>query len=210
MERSERSLKREEERNSEKTKQFKDDIEKFLILTDASDEISYHLRKDLGVMTNMPYYKEYKGIRNRMDRKEIILNYVSLLIKYDNPQFTSFLINKLSLNQLQTLRKLSKRPIEEIKRCREIGPSNGIWEHPIPINYIKRELIKFINNKKYDEIEGFLDYIIDEVSQIFLTKEEDSIVNTNYKKDMPLGWDWKTGNIYQRYKDVGVREDLYS
>lgn len=46
--------------------------------------------------------------------------------------------------------------------------------------------------------------------QAYLTKEEDIKVNSLYKADMPLDWDWKTGDIFIRYKDTGIREDLYS
>ena len=103
----------------------------------------------------MPYYKEYKGIRNRMDKKEIIMDYAALLMEYDNPIFTSKLINALSLNQLQTLRKLSSKSKNEIDRSKIIGSNNGIWEHPVPIKYIKEELINLINNKDFNELDNF-------------------------------------------------------
>ena len=210
MERSENSLRRERERNSPATQNFKNEVENFLKFTEASDSIAYHLRKDLGIMTNMPYYKEYKGIRNKMDKKDIIMNYASLLMEYNDPTFTTKLINKLSLNQFQTLRKLSSRDKEEIKRSKEIGSSNGIWEHPVPIKYIKNELIEIINDKDFIELDKFLDFIINNTHQIFLTKEEDKKVNQLYKDNMPSNWDWKTGNIYQRYINSGIRQDLYN
>ena len=210
MERSKNSLRRERERNSQATQDFKNEVENFLKVTEASDNISYHLRKDLGIMTNMPYYKEYKGVRNKMDKKDIIMNYASLLMEYDSPIFTAKLINKLSLNQLQTLRKLSSRDKEEIKRSKEIGSSNGIWEHPVPIKYIKTELVKIINDKDFIELSNFLDFIINNIHQIFLTKEEDNKVNKLYRDNMPPGWNCKAGNIYQRYINSGVRQDLYN
>ena len=153
--RSKLSLKTEEERKSEKVQSFKNEVEKFLKDTEAPEDISYQLRKDLGIMTNMPYYKEYKGIRNRMDKKEIIMDYAALLMEYDNPIFTSKLINALSLNQLQTLRKLSSKSKNEIDRSKIIGSNNGIWEHPVPIKYIKEELINLINNKDFNELDNF-------------------------------------------------------
>lgn len=208
--RSRLSLKREEERKSEKTQNFKNEIEHFLDYTEAPDNIRYQLRKDLGIMTNMPYYKEYKGIRNRMDKKEIIMNYASLLIEYNDSKFTEKLINKLSLNQLQTLRKLSPRSKSEINRSKIIGSNNGIWEHPVPIKYIKKELINLINNEDFNEISDFLDFVINNTNQVFLTKDEDNKVNSLYRSDMPSGWNWKTGNIYQRYIDAGIRQDLYN
>ena len=210
MERSEKSLRRERERNSQTTQDFKNEVENFLKITEAPNDIAYHLRKDLGIMTNMPYYKEYKGTRNKMDKKDIIMNYASLLMEYNNPTFTTKLINKLSLNQLQTLRKLSSRDKEEIKRSKEIGSSNGIWEHLVPIKYIKNELIEIINNNDFIELNEFLDFIINNTRQIFLTKEEDKKVNQLYKDNMPSNWDWKTGNIYQRYINSGIRQDLYN
>ena len=208
--RSKLSLKREEERKSEKVQNFKNEIENFLKNTEAPEDISYQLRKDLGIMTNMPYYKEYKGIRNKMDKKKIIMDYAALLMEYDNPNFTSKLINSLSLNQLQTLRKLSPKPKNEINRSKNIGSNNGIWEHPVPIKYIKKELINLINNKDFNELSNFLDFIIDKTNQIFLTKDEDNKVNSVYRSDMPPGWDWKTGNVYQRYIDANIRQDLYN
>lgn len=208
--RSKLSLKREEERKGEKVQNFKNEIEKFLKDTEAPEDISYQLRKDLGIMTNMPYYKEYKGIRNRMDKKKIIMDYAALLMEYDNPSFTAKLINALSLNQLQTLRKLSPKSKNEIDRSKNIGSNNGVWEHPVPIKYIKEELIKLINDKDFNELNKFLDFIINNTNQIFLTKDEDNKVNSIYKSDMPPGWNWKTGNVYQRYIDAGIRQDLYN
>lgn len=208
--RSKLSLKREEERNSEKTQNFKKEVEYFLDITEAPDYIRYHLRKDLGIMTNMPYYKEYKGTKNRMDKKSIILNYASLLMEYDDPIFTEKLINKLSVNQFQTLRKLSPKPKDEVIRSRFIGPGNGIWEHPVPIKYIKKELLNIINNKDFIELNNFLDFIINKTNQIFLTKEEDQKVNSIYRSEMPPGWNWKSGDVYQRYVDAGIRQDLYN
>ncbi len=204
------SIKREEERNSPKMIEFKNNINQFIQSTNASPEIIYHLKHDLGIMTNMPYYKDYKGVKNRMDRKDIILNYCKLLIDYNNKNFTNKLINILSRNQNQNIRKLSTRNKNERQRCKSIGSKNGIWEHPITIKYIKDKLIQYINEKDIQKISDFLDFLINDTNQIFLTHDEDNLVNSKYRSNMPNNWDWVTSNKYQRYIDTNIRKDLYN
>ena len=61
-----------------------------------------------------------------------------------------------------------------------------------------------------NELEHFLHWVENNTYQLYLTKEEDDKVNSFYREDMPPNWDWKTGDIFIRYKIAGVRKDLYT
>ncbi len=46
----------------------------------------------------------------------------------------------------------------------------GVMEHPIPINYSKNMLLRYIKNKQYEETCKYIDLLCT-VLQIHLTKE---------------------------------------
>lgn len=192
-----------------KTQDLRDEIEDFLIANNVPSEIIYHIKNQLSIQTNMPYYKDKsKGKRNKLNKLLIIFEISKVLMTYNNSSFTRKLMSELAKNQNQALRGLSKKLKSDINRKSKFP--NGIWEHIIPIKYIRDTIINYINNKNMLELEEFLFWVENNTFQAYLTKEEDIKVNSLYKDNMPLDWDWKTGDIFIRYKDAGIRKDLYS
>ena len=134
--RSKASLKREETRNSLKTIEFKNKIAK--LLEGAEDEIAYSIKRDLSVMTSMPFYKDRpQVIKVKRSSTELILEYAKLFITCDDKEFIETLIKRLSTNQGQTIRKAASR----------IGEKKDVWEHVIPARVITKELIKMVLEK---------------------------------------------------------------
>lgn len=205
-ERSKASLAREAKRNSPETQQFKEEIEHFLRITAADSNIAYFLRQDLKKMTNMPYYGESAGQRTRLLKPdEVAREYCNLLAQFGNQNFTRKLLLAISRQQSQTLRKLFRRPPDQIAKAKSIGTSNGCWEHPIPLKFVRTELENLIHSdiKRAHSLILALQH----VSQIFLPKEQEVILNAIHKDTMPEGWRWDTPDVdfYVRYKVAQIR-----
>lgn len=82
-------------------------------------------------------------------------------------------------------------------------------EHPVPINYIKNKLIEYIEDKDINSINKFLNFIVNNTHQVFLTYEEDNRVNKLFRTEIPSNWDWTMDNPYQRYVEADIRKDLW-
>ena len=189
--RSQKSLKREQKRNSPQICEFRAQVEAFLKETEAPDNLAYYLRQDLSKMTSMEYYGvPNKGLRTRiLEPKEVIYLYCELLIRHNSPVFSRRLIRKISVHQNQSIRRLfSKNKVQRGREAR-IGKSKGIWEHPIPIRYVCSVLIDFVNQKDLRNIDRFLNRM-SSVGQVFLTHEQNNRVHTLYPDSMPEGWIW--------------------
>lgn len=191
--------------------QLKQEIEQFLSEIRANPKIAYHVRNQLGVQTDMPYYRDpNKGKKNRLGKLSIIYEISNLLAQYQSPIFTRKILKELAKNQGQALRGLSKKSKFEGNR-RNMYNKDGVWEHPVTIKYIRDTIIQYIDHNQMEELEQFLHWIENNTYQIFLTKEEDAKLNSiSLKSDMPSGWDWKSGDIFIRYKLASIRKDLYS
>jgi len=102
--RSEASLKRENERKSPKTLEFKNKINEFL--TGVDPKISYSIKRDLSVMTNMPFYKDRpEVIKVSILVQEMIIKYAELFVTCEDQEFIVKLIK--SLKKLESNNKKS-------------------------------------------------------------------------------------------------------
>ena len=200
------------------TLKFKQDLLDFLNITNSSKEITYHIIKDLSIMISMPFYKEANiGLKNRMSVNEIIKNYCKISIEYikitGNIDFIKILFKWLSLNQGQSLRKLSKLNSKQksVKRNYYAKGITGVFEHPIPIRYTKELLLNYIISNNYEDCSGYIDFVYKNTTQIFLRSDLNKKVVNCYNDTMPKGWNWKennNNNPYQRYIEVGIFGDI--
>lgn len=206
--RSKLSIQREKTRTSPEMAKFKQQIIDFLAVTNATDETSYFLTSDLSKMTSMPFYKAAKigkKPNHIVESNIIVKNYIMLFAKYyslnKDVEFISKLFSWLKRNQSQYLRKLSKKTAFQKSREKKYGSANGIWEHPVPVNYTKEFLISCIISGDMDKAYSYIDRIYNFGHQVFLTKEENDAVCTKYNDTMPDNWDWETGDIFARYRE---------
>ncbi|MBI3714063.1 MAG: hypothetical protein HY253_14035 [Burkholderiales bacterium] len=200
-ERSKASLAREAKRNSPETRQFRNEIEHFLHVTNAEPNIAYFLRQDLKKMTDMAYYGMDIGHRTfSLKPTEIAIEYCNLLANFGTIEFTRKILKEISRQQNQTLRKLFLRPPDQIAKALSLGTKNGYWEHPIPLKFVRTELEKLIHCD-LKKAHAFID-ILQCVNQIFLSKEQNAVLNAVHKDSMPDGWKWDVpdSDLYIRYK----------
>lgn len=207
MAKTEITLKLEQKRNSPEVQAFKQRVLIFLNTVNASDEIKYKLRTDLAKKIDMPFYKD-TGIKipNIIKPIECAKEYVKLLIEYNNNDFTNELFSWLTKQQNQTLRKL--HIVSQKQKDRKKKYPGGVMEHPVPANYSRNMLLTFIKNKQFVEACDYLDFM-STVPQIYLTRQEDELVNAISKDDMPNGWNWKTDDPFIRYVRAGIPCDIY-
>lgn len=218
MANTEGTKKMEQKRLSPEVQNFKVEVIEFLKKTDASEEVKYKLSSDLSVIIDMPFYHERKlGRKNRMKTPECAKEYVRLLIQYNDISFAEKLLSWITRQQNQTLRKLyrlTKRQKYRKKKYVEETGKKGVYEHPIPVNYTKKLLLKYINEGNYEgnykEACSYIDYLYTNVPQIHLTESQDEQVNAIYRDDMPEGWNWKKDNPFERYIRAGIPEEVYS
>ena len=200
----------ERKRNEPETQQLKRDVISFFKKTKMHPSISYKLCVDLSARICMPFYKE-KRIGKREPKKNIeyAKEYIRYLINYNDMDFAKRLLDQLTQQQSQALRKIHPRPSKQIARMKSIGKNNGVWEHPIPTNYSKQKLLSFIKSKNFKKACAYLDYLT-QIPQIALTKKEDYLVNEKLKDSMPKGWDWEKGDDpFVRYVDTGINPKIY-
>lgn len=170
--RSQLSIKREEKRNSAKTLEFKNEVE--LFLKDKPDYISYSIKRDLAIMTNMPFYKERPNrIKISLSKFELLEEWIKIFSTHSDYDFIVRLIKNLNKNQSQLLRKLSPRT----------GTKKDIWEHAIPTNYLVNELLLMIKNKDLKDLSKLINIYI-EAGQHPLTREENELLK-EYNSSMP-------------------------
>lgn len=187
------SLRREQKRNSPETIAFRNKVNE--LLKGTNPEIEYAIKRDLGSMTNMPFYKERpKRIRLAKEPVDLICEYAELFMTCDDQKFIVELVRKLSINQSQTIRKAAPR----------IGKKKDIWEHAIPTKIIVAEIIQMILRKDVTDLRKLLN-IYRLAGQRSLTKEQNKLLD-KYRSSMPHGWDWRNENVdhLARHTAVGI------
>ncbi len=138
---SDASKKREQRRNSPVIKKFREDI--LALLEYAEPDVAYSIKRDLSIMTDMPFYKHsYLKIKSGKSRQEMIKCYAELLIANDDINFVVKLLKELSKNQGQTIRKVAPR----------FGKKQDIWEHAIPTRFVTNVIIEMIKNKDLEAV----------------------------------------------------------
>ena len=147
-------------RTSLKMQNFKKQVEEFIKTCSIDSETQYHLRNNLGVMINLPYFKEPKGTRPKRpyDHLKIVLNFCKYLIQYNNENFTKELLGLLTINQFQSFRKVAK----ERKDINKLSRQEAKWEHIIPAKVVRDKIVEIIDSeikldKKIKEIENILE-----------------------------------------------------
>ncbi len=187
------SIRREQKRNSPETIAFKKKVN--ALLEYADPVTAYAIKRDLAIMTSMPFYKDRpKVVKFEREPIDLICDYAKLFITCYDQQFISELIRKLSINQGQTLRKAAPR----------IGIKKEIWEHVIPAKVIADELIKMVLSRDLSDLPRMLE-IYRSAGQRGLTKEENRLLDI-FRSSMPVGWDWRHSNVdpFARHKLVGI------
>ncbi|MBQ7444435.1 MAG: hypothetical protein IJS71_00650 [Clostridia bacterium] len=196
-------------RNSPEVQSFKERVNTFLRDVGASEELVYRLRCDLSKKIDMPFYGEPKVRPGNMSLSvvEIAKEYVLLLIRYGDEAFSEELLSWLTKQQGQTFRRIHRLSQKQKERKRKI--KSGVYEHPVPVNYSKLKLLEYIEKKNADNALRYIEYMSANIPQVFLTTEEDSLVNRISKDSMPEGWNWETDSPFERYIRAGIPEDVY-
>ncbi len=193
MERTIKSLKREVKRNSEETISFRSKIN--YILQSVDEEVAYSIKRDLSVMTDMPFYKvEKRKVKISRKKDEMIKAYVILLKEIEDKEFALKLLKNLNRNQNQTIRKAAPK----------YGKKHEVWEHVIPTNVIIQGIIKVLNCEGEENFDKLLALYI-KAGQRAISKEQDNKLK-KYIDCMPENWQWKTDDvdIFARYNAVGI------
>lgn len=190
---SKASLKREQQRESLKTIEFRRQI--IVFLEGKHPEVIYAIKRDLACMTSMPFYKNRpEKIKITLSNKDLLVEYMNTFIKHDDNEFIIKLIKSLNKNQAQTIRKIAPK----------IGNKSEIWEHAIPAKIITDELIKMAINKDLTGLLKILN-IYEQAGQRGITKEQDNLLS-KFKSKMPEGWDWRNEYVdpLARHKEIGI------
>ena len=217
---SKASIRREEKRLSVEMQAFKQQILDFLQNNGADLDVQYHMVKDLAKMTSMPFYGDSnRGTKNRKPTNEVIKAYCRLLICYykktSDMEFARKLLSWLSMQQQQHLRKLTPLPIAQ-KHKYKAAKSAGqvcVYEHPIPVNYTKNLLLKYIEECDQQRIDAYIDFVFYNTRQVCMEKTWDDQVNRLYKDTMPDNWNWKdpeNNDVYARYVSAGIPACVYA
>jgi hypothetical protein len=202
--RSEASLKRERQRLSEASRQFKSEIEKFLIETSASSHAVYSIKNDLSKKTNHPFYGVKKLKPKPIKEADSILEeYVLLNIRYDNYDFSKKLLTELKTQQGQLIRKIAPK----IKDPRVFVRSE--WEHAIPTAYVVNELLKMVERKDFSKLSNLI-FIYKKAGQRKVSQETHRKVDSLHRDNMPENWRWDTDapNYLVRYCVAGVISEV--
>lgn len=142
--RSKASIRREQIRMSSKTVEFKIKINDLLKTADA--EVAYVIKRDLAVMTSMPFYKDRpEVIKISKTSIELVYEIACFLCKCEDKDFVIKLVKRLGANQSQTIRKAAPR----------IGEKKDIWEHAIPTKYILDEMIVMILDNDIADLKNY-------------------------------------------------------
>ncbi|WP_405331461.1 hypothetical protein [Fibrobacter sp.] len=198
--------------NAPETLRLKEQVEDFIKRCSIDSETQYHLKNNLSVKIDLPYYGESKGKRPKppFDHLKIVLDFCKYLIQYNHREFTELLLGKLTVQQNQSLRKIAKRR----KDKKKLSSKEGIWEHVIPANVVKNKLIEIIGGKlglddKLKEIERILT-VFKKAGQLHITKDDDKkLSESDYTDAMPLDWDWSEEKIFSRYIEAGINLAKY-
>lgn len=200
----------EEKRKSPEVQAFKARVNTFLVTVGASSEIIYRLRCDLSKKIDMPFYGEVKSRPANMSLSvvEIAKEYIRLLILYGDDSFSEELLSWLTKQQGQTFRRIHELSKKQKERKR--GLIRGVYEHPVPVNYSKNLLLGFIKKKDVNSAFRYIEYMNAQIPQVFLTEDEDFLVNQISRDGMPDGWNWKTDSPFERYVRAGIPEEVYN
>src|ERR1700722_1511037 len=105
---SKASIRREVCRNSPETQAFREEI--ILLIENAEPDVAYSIKRDLSIMTDMPFYKQFKKkVKSDKSRHDMIKAYVKLLVDHANLKLAIKLLKALSKNQGQIIRKAVPR-----------------------------------------------------------------------------------------------------
>jgi len=167
----------------------------------------YAIRTSLTQKMSMVFYEDRPKIDKDicLNDREAFLDLLQSLVDYNQPLFSFKLLSELSLHQDQILRRLAPAvPRQTIKRS-----SAWEWEHSIPADYIKCEIIKAIGDNDISKIPSLLDVYI-KAGQRKISKAAHREINKLYKKTMPLGWscDEKPATYLIRYIAAGVIDQI--
>jgi hypothetical protein len=201
---SKASLKRLENRNSAKTQAFKLAVENFLHDADASEHAAYSVKYDLSRMTNQPFYGiKFSKPSTKRDAVDVLAEYISLLIKYNDLTFAGELLRSLNRQQQVLLRRIAPK----VKDPRLIEEPQ--WEHAIPTKYIVSELFKMVQTK---DVTGLSDLIsiYKKAGQRKVSKTTHRKVDSIHRDDMPQDWSWQddNSNYLIRYCLSGVISEI--
>lgn len=199
----------EERRNSPEVQEFKDRVLTFLDSVNPPDWMRYKVLCDLSKTMDMPFYGyEKKRVGCNKSALEIAKCYVDLLIEYGDMDFARQFLTWVSRQQGQTFRRL--HPISQRQRDRHDKLGHGVYEHPVPVKHSMLYLFDCIRKGNREEAHRYLEFLNGSVPQIFLSTEEDRLVNEHYKDSMPEGWNWKKDSPFIRYKIASIPESVYS
>ena len=198
--------------NTPETKRFKEQVEDFIKRCSIDPENQYHLKRDLNVKIDLPYYGAPKGKQppKPYNYMKIVVDFCRYLIQYNDKEFTEKLLGSLSVQQNQSLRKIAKKR----KDVKKLSSKDGVWEHVIPVKVVKNKLLEIINSKKslkskIKEVEHSLK-IYNMAGQIHVTKTDNKkLEKSNYIDKMPSNWDWSEEKIFSRYVEAGINLDKY-
>ena len=191
--RSKASIRREQIRLSTKTVEFKLKINNLLETADA--EVAYAIKRDLAIMTSMPFYKDRPEVlKITKSPIELIHEFANLFCKCEDKEFIVKLIKRLGTNQGQTIRKAAPK----------IGGKKDIWEHAIPTKYVLDEMIKMILQNDIADLKKLLK-VYEDAGQRGVTKRQDKLLR-EYRNRMPDGWNWRDEKVdpLARHKKAGI------
>lgn len=200
--RSKASLRREARRTCPETQQFREKVETFLQTANTAPDLVYLVKTDLSRKTDQPYYKKPKLRPSKpRPRQTLILELLSLLRQYNDPELTRQLLPALGRHQNSALRKLAPK-IATTRRTDCVCK----WEHAIPTAYFIKELCIWVTSKEEYDI-GPLLRIYTLAGQRSLPDTANEIIKAfGYSSCMPPDWDWRVAgaDYLARYRAVGI------
>jgi hypothetical protein len=205
--RSKNSLRREKIRNSPETETFRRKVLEFCAFCEKANrhEVAHSIKLDLSVMTHMPFYGEQHGERRRRIGFELAVQYAQLLDAYGDMHFAKELLQRVTVQQSQLLRKIARRNSEDKRLFLEATSDAGIWDHAIPTKVVRDEIVAMLKRKKIEEVEPLLKVYV-RAGQRKLSQKEDRIVAKEYRDKMPKEWNWSSPacDVFARYKAAGI------
>ena len=184
--------------------EFREKILDFLAVTNADNEIEYSIQNDLSKKMDHPFYG-IKKIKVKITRTptELMEEYCRLLMLYDDQVFAKKLFQALNSQQTQTFRKLPLRSKSQLERKKRI--QQGVWEHPIPAKCVVQEIVRSISEKNESRIKRVIS-VYQRAGIVFLSKEDNNLVNIKYRDRMPDNWCWDDDvlDAFVRYRLAGI------
>lgn len=193
--------------NRHKWEKFKQNLLIFFEKANVSREISYKMCADFSKTMEMPFY----DANAKEDRIKRAKEYVRLLIEYDNIEFAEDFINRSTMQQEQTFRKLHPRTQKQKDRAEFFKKQDlkCVWEHPIPSKYSAKKILSFIKSKDLTNAYKYIEYL-SKIPQIALSEEDNKKVNGISNDSMPQNWNWEKDDPFIRYTLAGIDPEIYS